>query len=196
MEMSRAGESADPRVARTRRLLEDALAALLDRRPYSEITVKDVAAEAGVNRATFYAHFVDKDDLFRTFLRHAFDRAVAGRAGEGAAYLDVLLSAVLEHADWLTGKCRSARTGRGVPPPEGEMQAQLEGELLRWLEGSHGELGAEERATAALAVGAMVASVATRWGRRLQRPPMPVVAAQLRRMVTAAVAAAGAGGPG
>jgi AcrR family transcriptional regulator len=57
-------ERKDPRVARTRKLLWEALVALMGERVYTRITVLDIAGRAGVNRATFYRHFEDIDDLF------------------------------------------------------------------------------------------------------------------------------------
>jgi len=46
-------------------LLWDALIGLMADRGFSDITVSDVAAAAGVNRATFYRHYESKEDLFR-----------------------------------------------------------------------------------------------------------------------------------
>jgi AcrR family transcriptional regulator len=53
----------DPRVARTRDRLGDAVIALLLENPFDSITVQDVLDRAGVGRSTFYAHFKDKDDV-------------------------------------------------------------------------------------------------------------------------------------
>ncbi len=57
------GERDDRRVRRTRRLLRDALVALILEKGYDRVTVQDVLDRADVGRATFYAHFRDKDDL-------------------------------------------------------------------------------------------------------------------------------------
>jgi AcrR family transcriptional regulator len=53
----------DPRIRRTRKLLEDAFRSLVRERPYSEISVGEITERATVNRATFYAHYLDKQDL-------------------------------------------------------------------------------------------------------------------------------------
>jgi len=53
----------DRRVRRTRRLLSEALVALILERGYDRITVGDVLERADVGRSTFYSHFRDKDDL-------------------------------------------------------------------------------------------------------------------------------------
>jgi len=53
----------DRRVRRTRRLLREALLALILEKGYDRVTVQDVLDRADIGRATFYAHFHDKDDL-------------------------------------------------------------------------------------------------------------------------------------
>lgn len=53
----------DRRVARTRNLLQDALVSLIAEKGYDAITVQDILDKADVGRSTFYAHFLDKQDL-------------------------------------------------------------------------------------------------------------------------------------
>ena len=54
----------DRRIQRTRKLLQEALLALILEKGYEEVTVQDVLERANVGRSTFYAHFQDKEDLF------------------------------------------------------------------------------------------------------------------------------------
>jgi AcrR family transcriptional regulator len=54
----------DRRVRRTRNALGDALMALIEERPFQDITVQDILDRAQIGRSTFYAHYRDKDDLF------------------------------------------------------------------------------------------------------------------------------------
>lgn len=53
----------DRRIQRTRKLLQDALLALILEKGYETITVQDVIDRANVGRSTFYAHFQDKEEL-------------------------------------------------------------------------------------------------------------------------------------
>ena len=53
----------DPRVKRTRQLLLQALDELAAEKDIRSISVQDIAARATLNRATFYAHFRDKEAL-------------------------------------------------------------------------------------------------------------------------------------
>ncbi|GIM45770.1 TetR family transcriptional regulator [Collibacillus ludicampi] len=55
----------DPRVKRTHQLLREALIALMCEKGYDAITVQDIAQRATLNRATFYLHFRDKEDLLQ-----------------------------------------------------------------------------------------------------------------------------------
>jgi AcrR family transcriptional regulator len=67
----------DPRVRRTRRLLQDALLALAEERDFSAITVGEITRRADVNRNTFYLHYRDKDDLVTQTLDALFDELTA-----------------------------------------------------------------------------------------------------------------------
>jgi AcrR family transcriptional regulator len=58
----------DRRVARSRRALKEALTDLILERGYEAVTVQDVIDRADVGRSTFYAHFLDKDDLLMAIL--------------------------------------------------------------------------------------------------------------------------------
>ncbi|MFN8529503.1 MAG: TetR/AcrR family transcriptional regulator [Anaerolineae bacterium] len=63
----------DLRVRRTRKLLSDALIALLDEQSFESISVREICERAMVHRATFYTHFTDKYDLLRHVLQSTRD---------------------------------------------------------------------------------------------------------------------------
>jgi AcrR family transcriptional regulator len=75
-------EQVDPRVRRTRRLLQDALRSLIHEKRFSKISVQDITERATVNRATFYAHYMDKDDLAASSLKAELHEALAQRFAE------------------------------------------------------------------------------------------------------------------
>ena len=58
-----AAGSIDRRVARTRRLLQEALFELTAEKGYAAITVEDICRRADVGRSTFYTHYPDKGSL-------------------------------------------------------------------------------------------------------------------------------------
>src|SRR5215472_17564707 len=53
----------DRRVRRTQRLLREALVSLIREKGFEGLSVQEIIDRANVGRATFYAHFDNKDDL-------------------------------------------------------------------------------------------------------------------------------------
>jgi AcrR family transcriptional regulator len=58
----------DRRVAKTRKALKEALTDLILEKGYEAVSVQDVIDRADVGRSTFYAHYIDKDDLLMAIL--------------------------------------------------------------------------------------------------------------------------------
>jgi len=73
-------ESIDPRVLRSRKMLMDALANLLNKKEFDDISIQEIADEATLNRATFYLHFPDKNALLQAMTAARF-RELAARRG-------------------------------------------------------------------------------------------------------------------
>jgi AcrR family transcriptional regulator len=72
---------ADPRVVRTTHALGRALIELIQERDFDDIIVQNILDRAGVARATFYAHYRNKEDVLHssyerifTFLEQSLDR--------------------------------------------------------------------------------------------------------------------------
>src|ERR1700674_1988307 len=101
---------ADPRVKRTRSLLQDALVELLAEKSFDAITVLDIAERSTINRATFYAHFADKYELFASFSREWFRQALRRRLGDGACFsrsnLRLLILASMEALAEMDDHCQ------------------------------------------------------------------------------------------
>jgi AcrR family transcriptional regulator len=69
----------DPRIRRTRHLLQEALRRLLEQKGFDDITVQDITEAATLNRATFYAHYPDKFALLEELIRVSFLELLAQR---------------------------------------------------------------------------------------------------------------------
>ena len=65
-------ERLDPRIRRTRHLLQDALRRLLEEKEFDKVTIQDITEAATLNRATFYAHYPDKFALLGELIRVNF----------------------------------------------------------------------------------------------------------------------------
>jgi AcrR family transcriptional regulator len=72
-------EVLDPRIRRTRQLLQQALGKLLETKDFDKISVQDIADAATVNRATFYDHYADKFALLECMAGNRFHELLAER---------------------------------------------------------------------------------------------------------------------
>lgn len=62
---------------RTKDMIADAFGDLLDEKPISKITVKDIVDRCGINRNTFYYHFQDIPDLCEHIWKQKIDELIA-----------------------------------------------------------------------------------------------------------------------
>ncbi len=88
----------DRRSQRTRQALHQALFALMREKRYDAITVQDIIDRANVGRSTFYAHFVDKEDLASTNIEQMLDGLIQTPApGAPAEHGLIATAALFEH---------------------------------------------------------------------------------------------------
>ena len=76
----------------TKKAIKDTFLSLLDERPFSRITVKDIVQECGVNRNTFYYHFRDIPALLEELITDQADRIIAAQ-GPALSLADCLETA-------------------------------------------------------------------------------------------------------
>lgn len=67
----------DARALKSGRALQAALLALLERKPLEQITIREIAAEAGVHYATFFRHHQTKESLLDAVAADQIERLVA-----------------------------------------------------------------------------------------------------------------------
>jgi AcrR family transcriptional regulator len=67
----------DRRSRRTKRALQTALLNLAEEKDLESISVREITDRADINRATFYQHFRDKDELVSSALDALFDEVTA-----------------------------------------------------------------------------------------------------------------------
>jgi AcrR family transcriptional regulator len=98
------GPSPDPRVVRTRQLLQTALEKLLKKKAFEQISVQDITEAATLNRATFYDHYSDKTALLECIVASRFMALLDKRGIRFAGGCPSALKAiVLAVCDYLSG---------------------------------------------------------------------------------------------
>ncbi|TRZ36779.1 TetR/AcrR family transcriptional regulator [Niallia circulans] len=99
----------DPRVLRTRQLILDAFTVLIQEKDFKDITVKDITEKATINRATFYAHFLDKYELLDLTLLDGFRETLHQRLSCHAVFNENSLSSLFyvmcQYHQELSGQC-------------------------------------------------------------------------------------------
>jgi AcrR family transcriptional regulator len=111
-------KKSDPRVQRTKQLLYQAFVDLARNKRVEELTVKDITEQATVNRATFYAHYADKDALLAEAIRSTFrqgvERRLQNEAVTSLAELEQLILAVCDFFGQFDGRCWQVPRRYGV----------------------------------------------------------------------------------
>ncbi len=126
----------DPRIKRTRQMLQQALIELMAEKSFQAITVQDIAERATVNRVTFYAHFEDKYALLEYTIRAMIQERFCSQLPERSAYspenLARLVLTVIEFMDEIRRHCPRPY-GQLEPLMEKQIKAELNEILQNWL---------------------------------------------------------------
>jgi AcrR family transcriptional regulator len=180
-----APEKIDPRVKRTRNLLERAFMELIQEKGFQAVTVQDITERAGVNRATFYAHFEDKYALLDHRIRQGFieeiDKRMLNACHLTRDNLRNLVIAVCEFTRTINDHCKPAQAQF-----ESLVEAQVKGVLhelmLKWLE--QVTLSATPE-TAATAASWAIYGLALQWSHAKQPRPVEAFADEVLPLVAA-----------
>jgi AcrR family transcriptional regulator len=86
----------DPRIRRTRKLLQGALETLMRTKSFDEISVQDITEAATVNRATFYDHYTDKYALLDALVAGGFHELLHERHLRYETGCPAALSAIIQ----------------------------------------------------------------------------------------------------
>ena len=184
-------ERIDPRVKRTRRLIEHTFTQLLEEKGFSAITVQDITTHAEINRATFYAHYPDKFALFQNILQQMFRDELDRRTLKTCTYslvnLHALMVTVCEFIAKSSNKCK------GTDPQmeslvETQVRVQVEGLLDHWVSQIDGdeENAWSQKSRSTAATWAMY-GLAQEWAksRSSQKLPVEQYAHQLLHIIQA-----------
>ena len=192
-------EVRDPRMRRTRQLLQGALRKLMLTRSFDEIAVQDIAEVATVNRATFYDHYADKYALLEAMVAGGFhtllhERNVQYDGGCPAAAQAIILAA----CDYLTQAhegMECERQNAFEPLMDAAMTGAIRKVIIKGIVkfGSDTGLSAEMTATAASWA---ISGAVKEWYRTPNHPPAEEVVPVIMQLVVPILMAANADGKG
>jgi AcrR family transcriptional regulator len=127
----------DPRIRRTRQMLREALLSLLAVKSFDSISIQDIAQQATVNRATFYAHYVDRAALLEDVVHSRFQELLEVRQvhfeGTCPSALRIVVLAVYDFLRELRSGCSEHRR-HFEPFVQSVVQKQVEQVLVIGLE--------------------------------------------------------------
>ncbi|MEO0599276.1 MAG: TetR/AcrR family transcriptional regulator [Chloroflexota bacterium] len=162
-------ESVDLRIQRSRKHLVGALLKLIQNQPLQKISVRDITEEAMVNRSTFYAHFTDKYDLFKTAIGQRMRHDLLTGLDRSDAFTETNLRTLILVSGNLMRKisedCQPTSMGELVPLIMTEMQNSILEIVLEWVS-SMTIPKTQRRKLAIFTAGAIFGSVVI-WGQQV-----------------------------
>jgi AcrR family transcriptional regulator len=174
-------EATDPRILRSRRMLMESLAKLLNKKEFEDISVQEIADEATLNRATFYLHYPDKNALLQAMTEVRF-RDLIERRGLSFNNCDGALRAIaLGVCDYLA-ETTSCPSQLARIPLEGSIIPVVEGMFKEGL-AHHGMAPGVDAALLAATAAWAVFGAARRWFQTPDRFPAEEMAARIEAMV-------------
>ncbi len=177
----------DPRIRRTRKLIEDAFIDLYRTKPMKHITVGEITAAAGINRATFYKHYQDKFALFDAIVQQAFEAHLSHHVQPDApldeeTFHSLVYGTLLFIQQWRAGRSLIAEETEQII--ETRVQHTVFDRIMHWIEPNYLK-GPCEAGTdvAATAVSWAVFGVAIQLSKQKEALPVDAVASELVKML-------------
>jgi AcrR family transcriptional regulator len=123
-------ENLDPRIRRTRLLLQHALGTLLESNEFDKISVQNIAEAAGVNRATFYDHYTDKFALLECMVGTRFGELLSARGVRFDGGCSSALRGIVQGVCDYVATAPGAECTRQLPHMEAAVIAVVRGMLM------------------------------------------------------------------
>jgi AcrR family transcriptional regulator len=181
LESGNAVESTDPRILRSRRMLVDALARLLNKKEFDAISIQEIADEATLNRATFYLHYPDKNALLQAMTAARFRELIERRCLSFSNCDDALRAIALGVCDYLA-ESAGCPSQLAKMPLEGSIIPAIEG-MFREGAGKHEMRPGTDPEMLATTAAWAIFGAARRWYQTPDRIPAEEMAAAIEAMV-------------
>lgn len=176
-------EKIDPRIVRTRSMIDQAFRQVLAEKSFQAISVQDITEKAGVNRTTFYLHFADKYALLDYAIDQAFRQEIEKHMLNACHYSPGNLRAlIMTVAEFI----RQAHVSCGQVDPqfdalvEPQVKLRLQGLIRLWVEQAAPDRDAWDAATAASWA---IYGLALAWKNEKKRREVEVFADQVQPMI-------------
>jgi AcrR family transcriptional regulator len=183
-------EVRDPRMRRTRQLLQGALMQLLGSKPFDDISVQDIAEAATVNRATFYDHYTDKFALLEALIAGGFHRMLHERSVQYDGSCPSAAAAIISAAcDYLAtireaqGGCANHRRSNVEALEDAAMIAAIRRVLAHGME-RYSSVPEERRGMQAASASWAIYGAVKEWLNTPKRRPAEEVVPEIVAMVT------------
>ena len=128
-------ERIDPRILRTRALLRQALLTLVPQKGFSSLTIQDITDQATLNRATFYLHYTDKNelllDVFDDLIKQAIPLPVKDARDQNEVPRPIV--AMFDHVAAYADFYRVILGEEGVPVFVARIRDYIENLVLQWI---------------------------------------------------------------
>lgn len=179
----------DPRVKRTRKLLQQAFMELFKEKTFDSISIQDITERATVNRATFYAHFVDKYALMDSIIREQFHAVVAGHLPAQPRWsvnsLGNLIRGTFDFLGEFHHDCKLS-DNQFDPLVERAIQQEIADILMGWLkQAHHNATGRRVRLeTIAETMSWAIFGTAVQWSRGTRQPSAEEMTHQVLLVLT------------
>lgn len=174
-------EATDRRVLRSRRLLTNALADLLRRKRFEDISVQEITEEANVNRNTFYLHYPDKTALLQAMTESRFRDLIDRRGISLTDCTGALRAIALGVCDYLAEITSDSIRG-ALLPLEGSIIPVIEGMFMEGV-ARHAAVPGIDSALMATTAAWAVFGAARRWHQTPERIPAEEMAGKIEAMV-------------
>jgi AcrR family transcriptional regulator len=134
--MSKMNRKKDPRIIRTLQLLRAALVEAMNEKNYSAITIQDITDHATLNRATFYLHYKDKNELLKDTLDEMITSTRLLPAQDDQPVTQYALNALTNLFNQFAEKSGFYRTifsGENIPTFNALVNRYIQDIGLKWL---------------------------------------------------------------
>lgn len=177
------GPRMDPRIRRTRHLLQQALEKLLETKDFESISVQDITDTATLNRATFYDHYADKFALLECMVARQFFGLLAERSVKfDGSCPSAIRGIVLGVCDYVAGIPGTERQRQLEPHLESAVVAVVRNMILAGLQQNPPKGKASPEIFAATASRAIYGA-AKEWARTPDHVPSDEIADTIMTLV-------------